>query len=63
MLTLLKNVLNDQHGSAFIENGLWIALVTLVIVAALGGVATAISNGLSGLEQDIQTHMPAVTGG
>ena len=56
MLNKIKTVLSNEKGSTFIESGLWIALVVLVM--AVAGVALANAVGQKFI--DIEDTMHAV---
>lgn len=54
MFTACKKVLNSQRGSAFIENGLWLALVVIGIVGTLSGLSRVISSGFVGVTDQVE---------
>lgn len=56
MFTPCKKVLDSQRGSAFIENGLWIALIVIGIVGTLGGLSKVIGSGFTGVKDQVKTE-------
>lgn len=58
MLNKIKRVVKDDRGSAFIENGLWIIVVVLIVAGA--GYALA-NQGISPKLDNIQTTIKDVT--
>ena len=57
MLNKVKAVLSDEKGSTFIESGLWIALVVLV----MAGAGVALANTMSTKFGQIEGVMDGVT--
>ncbi len=57
MLNKIKGVMKDDRGSAFIENGLWIIVVVLIVAGA--GYALA-HDGIKQKFSDIQGTMNSV---
>ena len=53
MLNKVKTVLSNEKGSTFIESGLWIALVVLVMAGAGMALAATMKNSFSGIETEI----------
>ena len=53
MLNKVKTVLSNEKGSTFIESGLWIALVVLVMAGAGMALAGTMKNSFSGIESEI----------
>lgn len=49
ILIFSKKVVSSKRGSAFLENGLWIALCVLALVPAIIGLASAISDSMQGM--------------
>lgn len=57
MLNKIKGVMKDDRGSAFIENGLWIIVVVLIVAGA--GYALA-NEGIKSKFSSIQSTMNSV---
>lgn len=53
MLKKVKSILCDERGSTFIESGLWIALVVLV----MAGAGITLANTIKGKYADINTEV------
>lgn len=59
MLKKVKSILCDERGSTFIESGLWIALVVLVMAGAGITLANAIKNKYTDIN-DAVGNVPAL---
>jgi len=46
MLTLLRLLINDEDGQGLVEYGLIIGIVSVLAIAALGGLSTSINGAL-----------------
>lgn len=46
---VFARAISSKRGSAFLENGLWIALCVLALVPAIIGLASAISDSMQGM--------------
>lgn len=57
MLNKIKGVMKDDRGSAFIENGLWIIVVVLIVA---GAGYTLANQGISPKLDNIQTTIKDV---
>jgi Flp pilus assembly pilin Flp len=57
LLNKIKTVLSNEKGSTFIESGLWIALVVLV----MAGAGVALANTMQGKFGEIEGVMEGVT--
>ena len=53
MLNKVKTVLSNEKGSTFIESGLWIALVVLVMAGAGMALAGTMKENFGGIESKI----------
>ena len=53
MLTTLKAFIKDEHGSQFIENGLWIGLVVLTLAGAGVALAKTINSKYGAIDTEI----------
>ncbi|NHM28065.1 Flp family type IVb pilin [Desulfofundulus sp. TPOSR] len=57
MLRKLVSLLKDESGSTFIESGLWIAIVVLVMATA----GYNLANTMKGKFTEIQSNVSAIT--
>jgi len=57
MFRKLAHLLKDESGSTFIESGLWIAIVVLVMATA----GYNLANTMKGKFAEIQTNVSAIT--
>ena len=61
MLAILKNLINDEKGQGLAEYGLILALVSLVVVVALGALGTSLNDIFNYISGKLSGAMPETT--
>lgn len=61
MLAILKNLINDEKGQGLAEYGLILALVSLVVVVALGALGTSLNDIFNYISGKLADAMPEPT--